>query len=95
MIHDSDHSHDHSHGHSHTHTHSHGDAGEMSLEQKLAKLVSHWIDHNDSHKQTFFTWAERAHKEGLTDVAAAIEKAGVLSEEVTGLLKQAESALKK
>ena len=93
--HDTGHSHDTEHSHDHTHTHTHTPADEMSLEEKLEKLVSHWIDHNDSHKQTFFTWAERAKEAGIDTVADRIEKAGRLSEQVTELLKDAQNALKK
>ena len=83
------HSHGHSHGHDHSHTH------ELTFEQKLEKLFAHWIDHNDSHKDTFFTWAGRAKEAGLDDVAQKIEKAGQLSEEVTQQLKSALEHLKK
>ena len=66
----------------------------MTLAQKVETLLGHWIDHNDSHKNTFFTWAERAKNEGLEDVAAKIEQAGNLSEQVTVLLKDAKSMFK-
>ncbi len=94
--HDHDHSHDHDghhhshdHDHSHSHNHDHGHTHELSFEQKLEKLFGHWIDHNDSHKDTFFTWAKRAEDAGLKDVSKKIEKAGQLSEEVTHQLKDA------
>ncbi|MBU1194796.1 MAG: zinc transporter [Proteobacteria bacterium] len=81
--------HDHSHGHSHNHDHSHAHPHELSFEQKLEKLFGHWIDHNDSHKETFFTWAKRADDAKLTEIAKRLDKVGKLSEEVTGLLKEA------
>lgn len=86
--HDHDHSHDHDHGHSHDHSH------ELTFEQKLEKLFGHWIDHNESHKDTFFTWAQRAKTSGLDDVADHIEKAGQLSQDVTQQLKDALARLK-
>ncbi len=96
MTHEHDHSGDHSHDHSHSHGHSHGHehSHELTFEQKLEKLFSHWIDHNESHKDTFFTWAERAKDAGLTEVAEKIEKAGQLSTEVTQQLKDALGKLK-
>lgn len=91
--HDHSHSHDHSAGHSHSHDHSHEHAHthphELSFEQKLEKLFGHWIDHNDSHKETFFTWAKRADEANLAEIAKRLDKVGKLSEEVTGLLKEA------
>ncbi len=78
-------------GHSHAHSH----ADQLTLEQKLEKLVSHWIDHNDSHKETFHTWAARAENKGLTVVAKKIEEAATVSDQVTALLKQALTELTK
>lgn len=88
MTHDHNHSHDHDHSHSHDHTH------ELTFEQKLEKLFGHWIDHNDSHKDTFYTWAGRAKEAGLDKIAANIEKAGKLSEDVTLQIREALNKLK-
>jgi hypothetical protein len=92
--HDHDHGHDHDHAHDHAHGHAHTPVSELTFEQKLEKLFTHWIDHNDSHKETFFTWAGRAKDANLSDVAQDIEKAGQLSEEVTRILKSALNRLK-
>jgi len=92
--HSHDHNHDHSHSHAHDHSHSHNHPHELTFEQKLEKLFGHWIDHNDSHKDTFFIWAGRAKEAGLTEVADNIEKAGQLSEDVTRQLKDALNKLK-
>jgi len=64
------------------------------MEEKLLTLFSHWIDHNDSHKDNFVSWAGKARGEGLDAVAESLEQAGDLSEEVTEKLKQALAALK-
>jgi hypothetical protein len=102
MTHQNDHSHDHSHSHSHDHDHSHSHSHghehshphELTFEQKLEKLFGHWIDHNESHKETFLTWAGRAQDAGLSKVAKNIEMAGQLSEDVTRQLKEALDNLK-
>ena len=88
--HGDDHSEDHSHSHDHDHSHSH----ELTFEEKLEKLFAHWIDHNDSHKDTFFTWAQRAKDGDIDEVALNLEKAGQLSQEVTMQLKEAQKKLK-
>ena len=87
--HDHGHSHDHSHDHGHSHDHSHDPVKEMTLEQKLNTLFSHWIAHNDSHKDNFLSWAEKAKDAGLAEVAASLEQAGSLSQEVTKKLEAA------
>lgn len=84
------HDHDHHHSHDHSHSHSH----ELTFEQKLEKLFGHWIDHNDSHKDTFITWAQRAKEAGFDDISDRLGQVGELSEKVTTLLKEAQSLLK-
>ena len=94
MTHDHENSHNHDHGHDHDNDHGHDHSHELTFEQKLEKLFTHWIDHNDSHKDTFYTWAGRAKEAGLDKVAENIEKAGLLSEDVTRQLLDALSNLK-
>jgi hypothetical protein len=99
--HDHDHSHEHAHDHGHPHSHSHprdsghthGAGPEMTTREKIGVLLSHWVDHNDSHKDNFYSWAEKAEQAGLDAVAAHLKQAGDLSEAVTKQLKQAEEKL--
>jgi len=84
-----EHSHPHDHSNHHDHDHSHDSVSEMTLEQKLNTLFVHWIDHNDSHKDNFLSWAEKARTAGLTEVASSLEQAGSLSQEVTKKLEAA------
>ncbi|MEE4364126.1 MAG: hypothetical protein V2J08_09345 [Desulfotignum sp.] len=91
--HGSSHTHNHSHDHAHTHDHGHENGQNMSIEEKLAVLFSHWVDHNDSHKDNFFSWAKKAEDAGLEKIAAHLEQAGLLSEKVTQELKQAQKIL--
>ena len=92
--HDQEHSHSHDHAHEHSHGHNHSHSQELTLEQKFEKLLGHWIDHNDSHKDTFVTWAHRAKDGGIDEIALNLEKAGQLSREVTKQLKEAQKKLK-
>jgi hypothetical protein len=92
--HDPSHNHGHSHSQGHDHNHSHDQPRELTFEQKLEKLFGHWIEHNDSHKDTFYTWAGRAREAGLDQIAENIEKAGLLSEDVTRQLRDALNKLK-
>jgi len=87
-------SHDPCHDHDHGHHHSHEDGGQMSMEEKLNTLFSHWIGHNDSHKDNFFSWAQKARQAGLDAVALDLEAAGALSDQVTLKLKAAHERLK-
>jgi hypothetical protein len=65
----------------------------MPLEEKLGVLLSHWVDHNDSHKENYYSWAQKARQAGLGKIADHLDQAGDLSEKVTGQLKLAKDAL--
>ncbi|MFW6081184.1 MAG: hypothetical protein ACOC7W_04645 [Desulfosalsimonas sp.] len=68
--HENDHGHHHHHHHGEEHDHA---AKEMPVPEKLKKMVSHWIRHNDDHAATYRQWAQRAADEGMNDVAEILE----------------------
>ena len=47
----------------------------MEVEDRLARLVPHWIEHNDSHAEQFAEWAGKAREAGLSAAADEIEAA--------------------
>ena len=64
----------HNHNHDHHH-HSHDESTEMSMEEKLAKLLDHWMKHGEEHAKTYELWAERAKSHGLDQVDLLFKKA--------------------
>lgn len=47
----------------------------MEAASRLAHLVPHWVEHNDSHAEQLAEWAEKAREAGLGGVADGIEAA--------------------
>lgn len=102
-----DHSHPHGHGHPHHHGHDHGShpgCGEnastdehapspLSTKEKLAKMLDHWVHHNQDHVASYRLWAQRARSEGLPAVADALETVAQKSLELTDLLEKARTHL--
>ena len=43
--------------------------------ETLRVLLAHWIEHNNSHEQSFREWAEKAEKLGNAKVYEMISKA--------------------
>ena len=43
--------------------------------EKLRVLISHWLQHNESHGEEYAKWADVARKAGHADTAAYIEQA--------------------
>ena len=91
MTHHHDHDHDHHHGHSHHHHHDSGET--LTLDQKMIKLVAHWVRHNDDHVANYRDWAKKAADAGRTDVAAELEEAARITGETTAVFKRALSLL--
>ena len=74
MGHHHDHDHAHSHSHSHSHPHAH-EAGGLSFEDKMEKLLDHWIQHNADHAGTYREWAARAEENGHPPLAEKLREA--------------------
>lgn len=89
------HHHDHDHHHDHTHSHDTDSAGELTLAEKLTTLISHWIDHNDSHTDTYASWADKAEAEGMAAVARELRETTRLCSKITSALKEARKAVSK
>ena len=59
------------HHHDHHHHHSHDDHSQKALteNEKLAKMIEHWIQHNNEHARSYREWAQRANGLGQNEVA--------------------------
>ncbi len=71
--------HDHDHGdphhHHHHHHHEEEQPAELSFDEKLVKLLEHWIRHNRDHARTYCEWAEKAAAESRGEVAVLLNEA--------------------
>ena len=63
----------------HHHHHDHESHGEMPFDEKLIKLLDHWIKHNVEHASNYRNWAERAKANGRKDAGALLEEAAEIS----------------
>ncbi len=84
-------------GHGHHH-HKHDDhettAEEISFEEKLVVLFQHWIEHNNSHKDNYILWAEKAKDENLSDIASLLMDAAQVSDTISQKLSEALKKIK-
>ncbi len=86
----SHHHNDHDHGHHHDHHHA---KAEMTFEEKVLKLLEHWIKHNDDHADTYRGWANQAKENHLEAVAAIIEEAAEMNLAVNEKFEQAKALI--
>jgi hypothetical protein len=95
------HHHHHDHGHSHHdhkhdhHEHDHHHSESLSFEEKMSKLLEHWLKHNSDHVQTYREWGQKAKDAGLTDMAAILEDIAAASSALNQKFEAASSLLKK
>ena len=82
--------HSHAHGQGQDHAHSHEDAEGF---RKLLAMLEHWIDHGDSHTESYREWAAKASEAGEEEIAREIHLAIDDSEAVKNHLKRAKAIL--
>ncbi len=85
--HDHDHSHDHHHGHAHSHA-------PLSFSAKMAKLLNHWIQHNDHHAEAYRKWAGQARENGQAAVAEQLDAAAELTDAISERFRNAGDVVK-
>ena len=65
----------------------------MTFEEKIGKLLEHWIKHNDDHAVTYRGWADQAKLNHLESVAAIIQEAAEMNLAVNEKFEQAKLLL--
>ncbi len=74
---------------SHSH-HSHTEPqNPLSFQEKMIKLLDHWINHNDDHSKTYIDWAEKAKLNNMDDTADILETVSQMTVEINKKLEQA------
>jgi hypothetical protein len=82
-------------GHSHSHGHGHDHQNHESTEdlKKLLMMLEHWIEHDESHVESYREWAEKASTAGEEEIAREIHLAIDDSASVQSHLKRAKAIL--
>jgi len=75
--------------HHHHHHHDHDIKSDLTMEQKLEKLVNHWIKHNEDHEKSYREWMAKAEDSGLAKTAKIFGEVAELTSEINTKLKEA------
>ncbi len=62
-----------SHHHSHEAKHPEAADEQLSMQDKLVKMIEFWMHHNREHAHSYRDWASRARGLGLQEVALILE----------------------
>lgn len=72
-----------------SHHHSHPEAENLSFDEKMIKLLEHWIKHNDSHEETYRVWAEKAKENDKARMGVLLQEAACATRMITEKFKGA------
>ena len=61
------------------HHHDHDSHDEIPFDEKLKKLLSHWIKHNEDHVLNYRNWAEKAKANGKEKTGEFLSEAAEMS----------------
>ncbi len=75
-------------GHHHEHEHLEGGAA-LTFAEKAARLIHHWIHHNNEHAAGYRQWAAEFRRHGLAEAAEALEIAAEASAKIDQALREA------
>ena len=79
---------------SHHHEHHHHETEEMTISEKLEKLMDHWVKHNKDHAETYETWAHKADHGGYAKVSELLLEAAKMNIKMNELFEEAARVLK-
>ena len=71
------------------HHHDHDIQSDLTMEQKLEKLLAHWIKHNEDHGKTYMDWMAKAEDSGMTKTAIILSEVAELTSRINAKLKEA------
>jgi hypothetical protein len=80
--------------HHHHHDHHHESNGELSFNEKLEKILSHWAKHNEDHALNYRNWAENAKANDMGKAAALLEEVADMSLAMNDKFKEALASIK-
>ena len=82
--------------HNHEHDHTHEIQSTLSFDEKMIKLLEHWITHNNDHAETYRDWAKKAKEKNMDEAGSLLEDAAQMTlviskkfEETAELIKKA------
>ncbi len=79
-----------------THQHSHSEHGsELPYHTKLAKIIKHWIKHNEDHCENYKKWSQTSSENDFKEVSKQLEEVTKLTDQISLKLKEALSAIPK
>ena len=77
------------HHHHHHHDHDHEIVSTLSFDEKMIKLLEHWVKHNDDHAETSRGWAKKAKEKNMDEAGSLLEDAAEMTLEISKKFEEA------
>jgi len=77
------------HHHHHHHDHDHEIVSTLSFDEKMIKLLEHWVKHNDDHAETYRDWAKKAKEKNMDEAGSLLEDAAEMTLEISKKFEEA------
>ncbi|HJO61698.1 MAG TPA: hypothetical protein QF571_02600 [Desulfobacterales bacterium] len=61
----------------------------LSFDEKLSKLLKHWLKHNESHARTYRDWSIKAKENEMPEAGALIEAAADMARLINAKFEKA------
>ena len=81
--------------HNHEHDHTHEIQSTLSFDEKMIKLLEHWIRHNDDHAETYRDWAKKAKEKNMDEAGSLLEDAAEMNLVISKKFEEAAELIKK
>ena len=78
----------------HHHHHDHEIESTLSFDEKMIKLLDHWIKHNDDHAKTYRDWAKKAKEKDMNEAGSLLEDAAELTLTISKKFEEAAELIK-
>ena len=75
--------------HHHHHEHHGEQPADLSFEERMVKLLDHWVRHNDDHAGSYRDWAAKAQDGQMPQVAELLRDAADLTMQISERFQQA------
>ncbi|MGD2029967.1 MAG: hypothetical protein PVG86_08540 [Desulfobacterales bacterium] len=79
----------HHHHHDHHHGHDHEIESTLTFDEKMIKLLEHWVKHNDDHAETYRDWAKKAKENHMDKAGSLILDAAEMTLEISKKFEEA------
>ena len=83
------HTHEHDHHYEHNHDHNNNAQSNLSFDEKIVKLLEHWIKHNDDHAGTYRDWSKKAKDNNLEQAGLMIQEAAEMTVQINDKFREA------